>query len=74
MPDLKMEIFHLMSFLLSHCASRWKAPNDQVTHLLLQKKEKTLVLCTNERLILAFVTLTCLTLEPCNINLADPYI
>ncbi|GAU24652.1 hypothetical protein TSUD_208780 [Trifolium subterraneum] len=36
MPDLKMEIFHLMSFLLSHCASRWKAPNDQVGSLMLE--------------------------------------
>ncbi|XP_061346642.1 uncharacterized protein LOC133292263 [Gastrolobium bilobum] len=35
-PDLKMEIFHLMSFLLSHCASRWKAPNDQVGSLMLE--------------------------------------
>ncbi|CAJ2664620.1 unnamed protein product [Trifolium pratense] len=36
MPDLKMEIFHLMSFLLSHCASRWKAPYDQVGSLMLE--------------------------------------
>ncbi|XP_050870916.1 uncharacterized protein LOC127073749 isoform X2 [Lathyrus oleraceus] len=36
MPDLKMEIFHLMSFLLSHCASRWKAPNDQIGSLMLE--------------------------------------
>ncbi|CAK8563221.1 unnamed protein product [Lathyrus sativus] len=36
MPDLKMEIFHLMSFLLSHCASRWKAPNDQIGLLMLE--------------------------------------
>lgn len=36
MPDLKMEIFHLMGFLLSHCASRWKAPNDQVGLLMLE--------------------------------------
>ncbi|KAK7292183.1 hypothetical protein RIF29_07943 [Crotalaria pallida] len=35
-PDLKMEIFHLMSFLLSHCASRWKTPNDQVGSLMLE--------------------------------------
>lgn len=35
-PDLKMEIFHLMSFLLSHCASKWKAPNDQVGLLMLE--------------------------------------
>lgn len=35
-PDLKMEIFHLMSFLLSHCASKWKAPNDQVGLLVLE--------------------------------------
>lgn len=36
MPDLKMEIFHLMGFLLSHCASRWKSPNDQVGLLMLE--------------------------------------
>ncbi|KAL2645936.1 hypothetical protein AAZV13_05G020900 [Glycine max] len=35
-PDLKMEIFHLMSFLLSHCACKWKAPNDQVGSLVLE--------------------------------------
>ncbi|CAL0330606.1 unnamed protein product [Lupinus luteus] len=35
-PDLKMEIFHLMSFLLSHCVSRWKTPNDQVGSLMLE--------------------------------------
>ncbi|MED6221115.1 hypothetical protein PIB30_051254 [Stylosanthes scabra] len=35
-PDLKMEIFHLMSFLLSHCAGKWKAPNDQVGSLMLE--------------------------------------
>lgn len=29
-PDLKMEFFHLMSFLLSHCNSKWKVANDQV--------------------------------------------
>ncbi|OWM65248.1 hypothetical protein CDL15_Pgr008838 [Punica granatum] len=32
-PDLKMEFFHLMSFLLSHCNSKWKSPNDQVCDL-----------------------------------------
>ncbi|KAM1186535.1 hypothetical protein FF1_015677 [Malus domestica] len=35
-PDLKMEFFHLMSFLLSHCTSKWKAANDQVGFLLLE--------------------------------------
>ncbi|KAJ7978479.1 S phase cyclin A-associated protein in the endoplasmic reticulum [Quillaja saponaria] len=35
-PDLKMEFFHLMSFLLSHCSSKWKAPSDQVGLLLLE--------------------------------------
>jgi hypothetical protein len=25
-----MEFFHLMSFLLSHCTSKWKVANDQV--------------------------------------------
>lgn len=29
-PDLKMEFFHLMSFLLSYCTSKWKAATDQV--------------------------------------------
>ncbi|EEF47803.1 uncharacterized protein LOC8284472 [Ricinus communis] len=35
-PDLKMEFFHLMSFLLSHCTSKWKVANDQVGLLLLE--------------------------------------
>ncbi|CAK7323248.1 unnamed protein product [Dovyalis caffra] len=35
-PDLKMEFFHLMSFLLSHCTSNWKVANDQVGFLLLE--------------------------------------
>ncbi|KAI9117138.1 hypothetical protein K1719_011304 [Acacia pycnantha] len=35
-PDLKMEIFHLMSFLLSHCTSKWKASKDQVGILMLE--------------------------------------
>ncbi|MQL74110.1 hypothetical protein Taro_006450 [Colocasia esculenta] len=35
-PDLQMEFFHLMSFLLSHCNSKWKAVNDQVGLLLLE--------------------------------------
>ncbi|XP_028552604.1 uncharacterized protein LOC110098123 isoform X2 [Dendrobium catenatum] len=34
--DLRMEFFHLMSFLLSHCTSRWKSTNDQVGFLLLE--------------------------------------
>ncbi|KAK8943770.1 hypothetical protein KSP40_PGU021629 [Platanthera guangdongensis] len=29
MSDLRMEFFHLMSFLLSHCTSRWKSASDQ---------------------------------------------
>ncbi|KAK7324178.1 hypothetical protein VNO77_27704 [Canavalia gladiata] len=34
-PDLKMEIFHLMSFLLPHCADKWRGLNDQVgSHVL----------------------------------------
>lgn len=32
--DLKMEFFHLMSFLLSHCTSKWKISNDQIGMLL----------------------------------------
>ncbi|XP_050378618.1 uncharacterized protein LOC126795930 isoform X2 [Argentina anserina] len=35
-PDLKMEFFHLMSFLLSHCTIKWKVANDQVGLLLLE--------------------------------------
>ncbi|XVF08971.1 hypothetical protein REPUB_Repub07fG0050400 [Reevesia pubescens] len=35
-PDLKMEFFHLMSFLLSFCTSKWKAANDQIGLLLLE--------------------------------------
>ncbi|KAJ0973846.1 hypothetical protein J5N97_015811 [Dioscorea zingiberensis] len=34
--DLKMEFFHLMSFLLSHCTTKWRAANDQVGLLLLE--------------------------------------
>lgn len=30
--DLKMEFFHLISFLLSHCMNKWRVPNDQVTY------------------------------------------
>ncbi|KAI4326600.1 hypothetical protein MLD38_031896 [Melastoma candidum] len=39
---LRMEFFHLMSFLLSHCNNNWKSPNDQVGLLLL---ESLLLLC-----------------------------
>ncbi|KAK2655547.1 hypothetical protein Ddye_008599 [Dipteronia dyeriana] len=35
-PDLKMEFFHLMSFLLSHCTCKWKVASDQVGLLLLE--------------------------------------
>ncbi|KAF9593065.1 hypothetical protein IFM89_020072 [Coptis chinensis] len=35
-PDLKMEFFHLMSFLLSHCTSKWKGTTDQVGLLLFE--------------------------------------
>ncbi|KAJ4974775.1 hypothetical protein NE237_007949 [Protea cynaroides] len=35
-PDLKMEFFHLMSFLLTHCTSKWKLATDQVGLLLLE--------------------------------------
>ncbi|KAL5725909.1 hypothetical protein ACHQM5_008994 [Ranunculus cassubicifolius] len=34
--DLQMEFFHLMSFLLSHCTSKWKSAIDQVGLLLLE--------------------------------------
>ncbi|XP_075107684.1 uncharacterized protein LOC107803053 isoform X2 [Nicotiana tabacum] len=35
-PDLKMEFFHLMSFLLSHCTSKWGGATDQIGLLLLE--------------------------------------
>ncbi|KAF4352596.1 hypothetical protein F8388_016293 [Cannabis sativa] len=35
-PDLKMEFFHLLSFLLSHCTNKWKTASDQVGMLLLE--------------------------------------
>ncbi|KAL3513098.1 hypothetical protein ACH5RR_025815 [Cinchona calisaya] len=35
-PDLKMEFFHLMSFLLSHCTSKWAVATDQTGQLLLE--------------------------------------
>ncbi|MCL7027258.1 hypothetical protein MKW94_022041 [Papaver nudicaule] len=35
-PDLKMEFFHLMSFLLSHCTTKWRVASDQVGLLLLE--------------------------------------
>ncbi|KAK1436482.1 hypothetical protein QVD17_02262 [Tagetes erecta] len=35
-PDLKMEFFHLMSYLLSHCSSKWGAATDQTGLLLLE--------------------------------------
>lgn len=35
-PDLKMEFFHLMSYLLSHCTSKWGVATDQTGLLLLE--------------------------------------
>ncbi|KAJ9560220.1 hypothetical protein OSB04_005380 [Centaurea solstitialis] len=35
-PDLKMEFFHLMSYLLSHCTTKWGAATDQTGLLLLE--------------------------------------
>ncbi|XP_052180072.1 uncharacterized protein LOC127793270 isoform X2 [Diospyros lotus] len=35
-PDLKMEFFHLMSFLLSHCTNKWRVATDQAGLLLLE--------------------------------------
>ncbi|KAM7267554.1 hypothetical protein ACFE04_009720 [Oxalis oulophora] len=35
-PDLKMEFFHLISFLISHCTTKWKLASDQVGLLLLE--------------------------------------
>ncbi|KAK1373413.1 S phase cyclin A-associated protein in the endoplasmic reticulum [Heracleum sosnowskyi] len=34
--DLKMEFFHLMSFLLSHCTSKWGVANDKIGLLLFE--------------------------------------
>ncbi|XP_024529909.1 uncharacterized protein LOC9660323 [Selaginella moellendorffii] len=36
MPDLKMEFFHLVSFLLSYCTGKWRTTTDQVASLLLE--------------------------------------
>ncbi|KAI5077181.1 hypothetical protein GOP47_0007005 [Adiantum capillus-veneris] len=36
MPDLQMEFFHLVSFLLSHCTCKWSNSTDQVASLLLE--------------------------------------
>ncbi|XP_076915401.1 uncharacterized protein LOC143574743 isoform X2 [Bidens hawaiensis] len=35
-PDLKMEFFHLMSYLLSHCTSKWGTATDQTGLLLFE--------------------------------------
>ncbi|KAK6925063.1 S phase cyclin A-associated protein in the endoplasmic reticulum, N-terminal [Dillenia turbinata] len=35
-PDLKMEFFHFISFLLSYCTVKWKVASDQVGLLLLE--------------------------------------
>ncbi|XP_071715472.1 uncharacterized protein [Rutidosis leptorrhynchoides] len=35
-PDLKMEFFHLMSYLLSHCTTKWGSATDQTGLLLLE--------------------------------------
>ncbi|KAJ8536295.1 hypothetical protein K7X08_034696 [Anisodus acutangulus] len=35
-PDLKMEFFHLMSFLLPYCTSKWGTSTDQIGLLLLE--------------------------------------
>ncbi|KAK4427707.1 S phase cyclin A-associated protein in the endoplasmic reticulum [Sesamum alatum] len=35
-PDLKMEFFHLMSFILSHCTSNWGVASDKIGMLLLE--------------------------------------
>ena len=46
-PDLKMELFHLMSFLLSYCTSKWKAANDQVIYnpFVLHSTTLFIILC-----------------------------
>nr|GMC69639.1 uncharacterized protein LOC109193559 isoform X2 [Ipomoea batatas] len=35
-PDLKMEFFHLTSFLLSHCTNKWALATDQIGLLLME--------------------------------------
>ncbi|KAG8388751.1 hypothetical protein BUALT_Bualt02G0157900 [Buddleja alternifolia] len=35
-PDLKMEFFHLMSFILSHCTSNWGVATDKIGTFLLE--------------------------------------
>ncbi|KAL9266891.1 S phase cyclin A-associated protein in the endoplasmic reticulum-like protein [Drosera capensis] len=35
-PDLKMEFFHIMSFLLAHCSTNWKVAGDKVGLLMLE--------------------------------------
>ncbi|KAL6580218.1 hypothetical protein OROMI_008242 [Orobanche minor] len=35
-PDLKMEFFHLMGFILSHCTCNWGVPYDKIGTLLLE--------------------------------------
>eukprot|EP00252_Welwitschia_mirabilis_P014058 TRINITY_DN31081_c0_g1_i1.p1 TRINITY_DN31081_c0_g1~~TRINITY_DN31081_c0_g1_i1.p1 ORF type:complete len:1920 (+),score=403.73 TRINITY_DN31081_c0_g1_i1:313-6072(+) len=35
-PDLQMEFFHLMSFLLTHCTNKWRNANDKVAFLLFE--------------------------------------
>ncbi|GFZ03534.1 hypothetical protein Acr_16g0001580 [Actinidia rufa] len=40
-PDLKMEYFHLMSFLLSHCTSKWRTATDKVSALWLSLEPNT---------------------------------
>ncbi|GFP84533.1 s phase cyclin a-associated protein in the endoplasmic reticulum [Phtheirospermum japonicum] len=35
-PDLKMEFFHLMGFILSHCTSNWSVATDKIGMLLLE--------------------------------------
>nr|XP_043635633.1 uncharacterized protein LOC122606826 isoform X2 [Erigeron canadensis] len=35
-PDLRMEFFHLMSYLLTHCTSKWGTATDQTGLLLLE--------------------------------------
>ncbi|CAH9095768.1 unnamed protein product [Cuscuta epithymum] len=35
-PDLKMEFFHLTSFLLSHCTNKWALATDQIGQLLME--------------------------------------
>ncbi|XP_058070263.1 uncharacterized protein LOC131219231 isoform X2 [Magnolia sinica] len=68
-PDLQMEFFHLMSFLLSHCTSKWKVATDQNHSMQFSRHTcvrsgncpRLACFCLNHYCFLA--TLLCSTLE-----------